>query len=465
MARAGTARRMGRMAISWELAGGEPSYRPSTGRGDGKLSLPDGTSRDLAPGKAEHVVALTPATIPPSLDDAEASDARSPLAAAAIETVQDRRQIPEESLSQEVGILPVTFQEDVRPAGWPTGMGMTGRRTGVKMKDVAALAGVSVGTVSNVLNSPQLVAPVTRERVEMAIAKLGWVRNESARQLRAGVGRSVAMVVLDITNPFFADVVDGAEQYVHDHGYVLQLGNSAGQAGREETHLDLFEQYRVRGVLLAPVEQVGSQVARLRRSGIPTVVVDRADPSLDCCSVGVDDEEGGRLAVAHLIDEGHRSVAFVGGPSRLQQVRDRRAGAHEAAIEHASGCRLLTISTPALDVSSGVKAAEEIVALPDGERPTAVFAANDLIGIGMLQGFVTHGLRVPEDVALIGYDDIQFAAAAAVPLSSIAQPRQELGRRAAQLLFDELDDLDNDRSHEHQQVRYTPELVIRRSTA
>jgi LacI family transcriptional regulator len=333
------------------------------------------------------------------------------------------------------------------------------------MKDVAALAGVSVGTVSNVLNSPALVAAPTRARVEDAIAKLGWVRNESARQLRAGISRSVGMVVLDITNPFFADVLTGAEEFVHDRGYSVQLGNSAGQASRESAHLELFDQQRVRGILLTPVGRVGDRLVQLRRRGIPTVLVDRPGADMDYCSVAVDDVEGGRLAMKHLLDQGHRRIAFVGGPSGLQQVRDRRSGAERASLEHPSGGQLVTVSTRRLDVASGVTAAAELVAMPDPERPTATFAANDLLAIGLLQGFVTHGLRVPHDMAIIGYDDIAFAAAAAVPLSSIRQPRHALGQRAAELLFEEFDAMDEDREHDHQQVQFTPELVVRRSTA
>jgi LacI family transcriptional regulator len=175
--------------------------------------------------------------------------------------------------------------------------------------------------------------------------------------------------------------------------------------------------------------------------------------------------EGGRLAVDHLLSLGHRNVALVGGPGKLQQVRDRRLGADLARAQHGHSANLLTISTPGLDTASGVAAADELVSLPDDERPTAVFAANDLLAIGLLQGFVTHGLRVPEDMALIGYDDISFAASAAVPLSSIRQPRVDLGRRAAELLFDEIRADDEDLPHEHQSVRFTPTLVVRRSSA
>ena len=127
--------------------------------------------------------------------------------------------------------------------------------------------------------------------------------------------------------------------------------------------------------------------------------------------------------------------------------------------------RLLTISTPRLDTESGVQVADQLAMMSAAERPTAVFAANDLLAIGLLQGFVTGGLRVPEDIALIGYDDITFAAAAAVPLSSIRQPRRLLGRRAAELLFSEVDALDQGLPHEHQHVRFVPELIVRRSTA
>ncbi|HEY5821625.1 MAG TPA: LacI family DNA-binding transcriptional regulator [Propionibacteriaceae bacterium] len=341
---------------------------------------------------------------------------------------------------------------------------MTSRKSPVSVKDVAALAGVSVGTVSNVINSPTVVSEATRTRVEDAIVKLGWVRNESARQLRAGRSRSIGMVVLDIANPFFTDIISGVEDYVTGLGYTVQLGNSAQQVSREAQHLELFEEHRVRGLLFAPIHGAGDRVALLRRHGIPVVLVDRAADTSDYCSVSVDDVEGGRLAVAHLIELGHERVVFVGGPSTLQQVRDRRIGAEIGASRLAAE-GLLMMSTPRLDVESGVRAASEIVAMPDLERPTAVFAANDLLAVGLLQGFVTFGMRVPDDVAIIGYDDITFAAAAAVPLSSIRQPRQTLGQRAAELLFEEVDALDQDTPHEHVQVRFTPELVVRRSTA
>ena len=337
------------------------------------------------------------------------------------------------------------------------------RRASVSMKDVAALAGVSLGTVSNVVNAPDLVSAPTRERVATAIAKLGWVPNSSARQLRAGRSRTLAAVVMDIANPFFTDLVLGAEDYGHERGYSIQVSNSAQQPVRERNHLQLLEQQRVGGVLLAPIRGLSDQVRQLRRRGIPVVLLDRAGDTTDLCSVSVDDVEGGRIAVQHLLDQGHTEIALVGGPGDLEQVADRRRGAELARSRHGNA-RLLVLPTPALDAASGVAAAGDLAALPAAERPTAVFAANDLLAVGLLQGLLTSGLRVPEDVALIGYDDILFAASAAVPLSSVRQPGRDLGRRAAELLLAEIAAAEQDEPHEHAAVRFQPELVVRRST-
>ena len=341
---------------------------------------------------------------------------------------------------------------------------MARARNAVGMKDVAALAGVSLGTVSNVLNSPEVVSPKTRARVESAIEKLGFVRNESARQLRAGRSRSVGIVVLDLANPFFADVIHGAEERVLEFGCVVQVGNSAQDPDRERQQLDLFEQQRVRGVLLTPTDDVIDRLVGLRRRGIPIVIIDRVEGALPACSVSVDNVEGGRLAAQHLLDSGHRQIAFVGGPGQLQQVRDRRLGA-EIALASRSDAALLVISTPMLDVAGGVRGAEEICALSPEERPTGVLAGNDLVALGLLQGFTTQGVRVPDDIAIVGYDDISFAAAAAVPLSSIRQPREELGRRASDLLFDEIRAQETGTEHTHQHVSFAPELIVRRSSA
>ncbi|MDO4717129.1 MAG: LacI family DNA-binding transcriptional regulator [Propionibacteriaceae bacterium] len=326
------------------------------------------------------------------------------------------------------------------------------------VKDVAALAGLSVGTVSNVLNRPDKVSEATRERVQNAIDQLGFVRNDAARQLKAGQSQCVGLVVLDASNPFFADVALGAERLASEQGVSVLVGNSAHDPSRELTYLNLFDQQRLRGVLLSPVGTPPTLVARMRQRGIPTVLVDRADSSDLCSSVSVDDLRGGRLAAEHLAGSGRRRLCFVGGPEDLPQSADRLAGARAAAAS--TGATLLVKTYPELTIAAGRRAAEEIAALPGADRPDGIFAANDLLALGLLQGFTSHGIRVPEDAGLIGYDDIEFAAGAAVPLSSIHQPRLTIGETAMSLLLAEADEPTLPRRH----VVLQPTLVARAST-
>lgn len=335
----------------------------------------------------------------------------------------------------------------------------------VNMRDVARLSGVSVGTVSNVVNTPDVVAAATRDRVVAAIRELGWVRNEPARQLRAGRSRSLAMVVMTVSNPFFTDVMTGVEEHAFAHGYVLHFASSANQASREDTQLELFEQMRVRGILLAPVGDRPDRLTHLRRAGIPVVLVDWAGEDDDVCSVAVDDVQGGRLAAAHLIEQGRHRLTFVGGPVTVPQVADRLSGARQAVAAHRLGTDALEVlPTGALDVANGLTAAAQLAERPAHRRPTGVFAANDLLAIGLLQGFVTRGLQVPRDIAIVGYDDIEFAAAAAVPLSSVRQPRHRMGVAAAEALLREITETEAGGPHRHRRIRFEPELVVRRST-
>ncbi|MGL4175874.1 MAG: LacI family DNA-binding transcriptional regulator [Dermatophilaceae bacterium] len=330
------------------------------------------------------------------------------------------------------------------------------------VKDVAAAAGVSLGTVSNVLNRPDQVSEATRLRVQQAMDALGFVRNESARQLRAGRSRVLAYVVLDIANPFFSDVALGAEEVAEESGLALFLSTSHQDAAREHSSLVLLAQQRVHGVLVTPVDPDDPMLDVLPERGIPVVLVDRTREQGTHCSVSVDDELGGRLAVEHLLELGHTSVAFVGGPERLGQVRERRAGARSAI--RAAGLpddALVEVATGALTVDEGRTAADRLISLPPARRPTAAMCANDLVALGVLQRCVARGVHVPGELSIVGYDDIEFAEAAAVPLTSVRQPRRDLGRTAVRLLADET----SNPEHRHEQVVFTPQLVARASTA
>ena len=330
----------------------------------------------------------------------------------------------------------------------------------VSIREVAALAGVSVGTVSNVLNRPDVVADSTRGRVQAAIKSLGFIRNESARQLRAGRSRTIGLVVLDVANPFFTDVARGVEDEASEAGLAVILCN---KQVKESRYLELLEEHRVQGILITPVSGADERLARLQRRGTPVVLVDSRSPSRGQCSVSVDDVLGGDLAVSHLLEAGHERIAFVGGPMSIRQVADRRDGALRA-LDRADGNadELRVVETNALNVSAGQQAGATLAELPAETRPTAVFCANDLLALGVLQEMTAHRIRVPESVALVGYDDIEFAAAAAVPLSSVRQPRQQLGRTAAQLLLEETLATE---AHTHRQVTFRPELEIRQSSS
>ncbi|MFC4857661.1 LacI family DNA-binding transcriptional regulator [Actinophytocola glycyrrhizae] len=329
------------------------------------------------------------------------------------------------------------------------------------MKDVAAVAGVSIGTVSNVLNRPHLVSEVTRLRVQAAIVELGFVRNETARQLRAGQSRTIAYVVMDAANPFFNDVARGVEETARAEGMVVYLCNSNQDGSREREYLERLREQRVQGVLITPIDPGGERLAEMPGRGMPVVLVDCQSADDTRCSVAVDDVLGGELAMTHLLETGHERIAFVGGPATVQQVRDRHEGAQNAARAFGRPAELVRMATGALTVAEGRRAGERLVGLPASTRPTAAFCANDLLALGLLQVMTRQGLSVPDDLAVVGYDDIEFAEAAAVPLTSVRQPRELLGRTAARLLLEEAA---GEESHQHQQVRFRPELVVRAST-
>ncbi|WP_188197191.1 LacI family DNA-binding transcriptional regulator [Nonomuraea sp. SYSU D8015] len=329
------------------------------------------------------------------------------------------------------------------------------------IKEVARVAGVSVGTVSNVLNRPDMVAPETRDRVLAAIAQLGYVRNGSARQLRAGRSRTIAVVALDLANPFFIDVLSGVEAAAQRDKLTVMVFNSSKDADREARLLEMLEEQRPLGVLITPVNDRGQRerLDRLVSRGIPVVLFDNSSRLSHGCAVAVDDVLGGRLAGLHLRERGHRRIAFAGGPFTVRQVEDRRDGL--AGVLTADET-LTVIPLPDLNVATGRTAGQKIAEMPPATRPTAVFCGNDLVALGVLQELTQRGLRVPDDVAILGYDDIDFAAAAAVPLSSIRQPREQLGHTATVMMLEEAN---QGSRHQHRHVIFQPELVERTSTA
>jgi LacI family transcriptional regulator len=334
------------------------------------------------------------------------------------------------------------------------------RLGGVSTKDVARASGVSTGTVSNVLNHPERVAEATRLRVEETVRRLGFVRNESARHLRAGRSHTLGLLLLDAWNPFFTEIARGVEDWTFARGWAVVISNSARQVKRESTYLDLFVERRVAGIIVVPIGDLATRLTEIRHRGIPSVMLDQMDSGEGSMSVSLDDVRGGELAMAHLLDLGHRHVAFAGNPGRVTQVRDRLLGATNAIAAASPPVHLSMLEPEDLTIGSGRTIGEHLVRLSESERPTALFATSDMLAIGILQVLLQQGVRVPEDIAIVGYDDIDFARQVAVPLTSIVQPAYEMGRIAAELLTTQLTGTPPETPH----VVFEPRLVVREST-
>ena len=332
---------------------------------------------------------------------------------------------------------------------------------GPLLRDVARAASVATGTVSNVLHNPDKVAPETRARVEQAIVDLGYVPNAAAQQLSRGRSGSVGLLVLDIRNPFFSELATGVEDMAADLGITVLLASSAELADRERLHLERFEQSRMDGILITPVGATTKQLKGIRDRGTPIVLLDRLAASTGFSSVAVDDVEGGRLAGQHLLDAGCRRIAFVGGPLALEQVRNRLTGIEK--VTRRRSARVTHMATARMTAEEGRRVGLEIVAMAPAERPDGVFAANDVLGLAVLQALLLGGIRVPEEVAVIGYDDISFASLASVPLSSVRQPTYQMARRAMEMLAAMIAEGGPADVAEH--VVFIPELVARTSTA
>lgn len=330
------------------------------------------------------------------------------------------------------------------------------KRAGIR--DVADLAGVSISSVSNALNKPDGVSERVRTRVLAAVDQLGYVPLRAAQQLRARRSGLIGMTVISIGNPFFAEMLEGAEEATSAAGYQVMLGNSDDSALRENSYLELFEHAHVEGVLISPFGDVGPALERLRVQQIPAALVDGVDEKGLTPSVSLDNVEGGRMAVRHLVELGRRRIAFVGAREEVRQTRDRLRGA--AAFAQESGLSLDVTLTGRTTPRLGAEIGARLAAMAPSERPDAVFAANDQLACGIVHGLVTAGVSVPGEVAIVGYDDIPFASIAAVPITSVRQPARAMGRRAAELLVGRLR---GDGGPPAAEV-FSPELVVRAST-
>ena len=329
------------------------------------------------------------------------------------------------------------------------------------VRDVAERAGVSVGTVSHVLNHPERVAGPTLDRVRAAIDELGFVRSETARRLRHGGSSLVGVLVHDISNPFFTEAARGIEDRLREDNRVPMLSSTDSDPDRERELMSLLAGLDVRGVIVTPSSCTLDNLAVLAGRGIRVVLMDHPPISAGLSTVSGDDVAGARAAIAHLVDLGHRRIGFVNGPLSVRQSVDRRNGVltalADAGLEPAMALAEIEAGSGGHGYTADAGAVGAAALLRAESRPTALFCANDQLAIGAMREIRRRGLSIPDDVAIVGYDDVAIASELITPLTSVHVPMRDIGRAAADLLLAD--------GSEVRHVAFAPELVVRASTS
>jgi len=326
------------------------------------------------------------------------------------------------------------------------------------IREVAESAGVSYATVSHVINNTRLVSPETRERVLVAMDALNYRPNALARSLRQGKTNTIGLVLPDSANPFFAEISRSIEDEAFKKGYSVFLCNTELDTQRELFYVNVLSNKQVDGIIFVAAGDQADSLDFLLRQKMPVVMIDRDLPNVEVDAVLTDHQLGGFLATHHLIELGHKRIACIAGPSTITPSAERMTG-YERALEQAglSYDEHLIIRGD-YHAQSGMEITHSILKL--NPRPTAIFALNDLMALGALRAAAEAGYSVPTDLAVVGYDDLELAQFTNPPLTTIAQPKKEIGFQAVNLLVDRM----SRKSLPPSRVVLAPELIIRRST-
>jgi len=298
-------------------------------------------------------------------------------------------------------------------------------------KDIARLAGVSQATVSNAINRPHLVAEKTRAQIIDLMAASGYVVNNSARTLKSGVGQALGVVVLDVANPFWGEVIKGIEAVTAPAQIPLIIGSSNEHAHTERHILESFESQGVRGILIAPTNANLPLLRRLQAQGIRVVLLDRDDPDGEFPSLSLDHSAGAAQAARFLLESGHRCVAMVNGSHEISWCASRSQGFHAEYRKHRQA-RVHEFRMRAMSAEEGLRCVSQLLAVRP--RVTAVFCANDMLALGVLKGLSRQGVDVPGDISVMGYDDAMFSELLSPALTTVQQSAAAIGREAAALM-------------------------------
>lgn len=308
----------------------------------------------------------------------------------------------------------------------------------ITIRDVATEAGVSTATVSRVLAEFDGVTDEARERVHHAIAKLDYHPNRLARGLRQGRRKVIGVIIPDLQNPFFTGVVHGVEGALYLAGYTLLLAHSDGQAEREQVQLGLLRGEGIAGLVFMPGNRPGANYEALRSWDIPVVAVDRCPGKLEVDLVSSNNREGMRQATSHLLGLGYKAIALLNGPASIDVTEERLGGYLDALRSAGVAVQESLIINSDFRQEGGYAAMNRFLNL--AKPPRAVVVANNLMTLGALQAIHERGIRIPDDIAVVGFDDMPWATSLRPPLTAVAQSPEELGRAAAQLLMERIKD-------------------------
>jgi LacI family transcriptional regulator/LacI family repressor for deo operon, udp, cdd, tsx, nupC, and nupG len=328
------------------------------------------------------------------------------------------------------------------------------------LRDVASKAGVSIATVSRVINGAPNISNETRVRVQKAMKSLNYRPSRIAKRLRSKSvsGNLVGVLVPDISNPFYIDVLTGIEDYLLSHQYLLIMCNFSQNSDKEEMYVDALVSESVDGLIVAPANENDEKIMALEKDGIPFVCIDRGLSNVKADLVLVDNVKGAYEAVSFLLKQGYRRIAYISGLIEIPTSRQRESGYKLALEEFGVPFNEELVKYGDSGMLSGIRLTRELLA--QDHRPDAIFTGNNLITLGALEAITESGLRIPQDIAIIGFDDMPFSGTLNPPLTAVRQPAYEIGRRAAELLYQRI--LEPDRPNV--KIVLETELIIRKST-